>query len=69
VKQGNAGSIPREIKHALMSPLLLSRVTATIKDLGVDSLDDIWVNSDVADVISASVNSEGLEREKEVFRT
>ena len=65
VKQGNAGSIPREDKDAIISPYTLNTTTLIVSELGAESLDDIWVYAGVADKVAASVTTEGLELQRE----
>lgn len=66
VKQGNGETISRSAKDTLISPVILTNEVVTILDLGVDSLDDILVSANTADVVAAAVHSEGIERRREV---
>lgn len=61
VKQGNAGGIPHSSLHSIISPHVLTNDSLQIKELGVGSLDDILVFADVADILVASVNTQGIE--------
>lgn len=61
VKQGNDETISHEPKHSITGPYVLGLEVYTIKELGVGALDDIWVSSNVADVVAASINTQGIE--------
>ena len=62
VKQGNNQTgVPHDIQHNIISPYTVSTGTLTVKELGVDSLDDILITADVADILVASVNTQGME--------
>ena len=69
VKQGNAGAgVARVDSDQITSPLTITTTTITISEWGVGSLDDLWVYSDVADKVVASVTTEGREYTREVLR-
>lgn len=69
VKQGNAGNgIARADTDLIMSPLIISNETVTISELGIESLDDIFVFARIANKVVVSVSTEGLERQREVLR-
>lgn len=61
VKQGNEGGIARASKDMLTSPSSISVGTVSIIDLGVDSLDDIYVWASISNELVASINTEGLQ--------
>jgi len=62
VKQGNAGAgEARGDKDQLMSPISISNETITISELGIESLDDLYVYSSVADKTVVSVSTQGIE--------
>lgn len=61
VKQGNAGSIARADKDSITSPSVISTGNVSIIDMGVDSLDDIYINASAGSELVASINTEGLQ--------
>jgi hypothetical protein len=65
VKAGNEGSIQHSAVNTINTPYVLSNEVSTIVNLGVDSLDDIWVSANVGMILIASVNSQGIEYRKQ----
>ena len=61
VAQGNSGAVTHTAKHCITTPYVITTDVYTIKELGVGSLDDIWVSSDVAGILAASINTQGIE--------
>jgi len=69
VKQGNsAAGESRADTDLIMSPLVISGETVTISELGIESLDDIFVNADVADKVVVSVSTQGIEHQRAALR-
>lgn len=69
VKQGNQGTGEARVdSDIIMSPLTITSETVVISELGIESLDDLFVNADVADKVVVSVSTEGLEHQREVPR-
>lgn len=60
VKSGNAGSIAHTPINSIITPYLIGTDNVVVKDFGVDSRDDIWVNASVGSTLIASINSEGI---------
>lgn len=60
VKAGNAGSVQHAAVNTITTPYVLSIENSSIKNIGLDSRDDIWISSSVAGKLVASVNSEGI---------
>ena len=56
IKQGNNGAIPHEPKDLLASPMIIDTRPVYLKDLHISSLDDIVVNSSVADKLAVTIN-------------
>ena len=61
VKQGNAGAISRADKDSIASPGFITTGNVAIIDMGVDSLDDIYINASIGSELVASINTEGLQ--------
>jgi len=68
VKQGNAGGLPRVDGDLIMTPYTINTSTVTISELGIESLDDLYVYASIADLAVVSVSTEGLEHQREVLR-
>lgn len=61
VKAGNDGAISRASIHTITSPGTITTGNVAIKDIGLDSLDDIYISADISSELVASVNTEGLQ--------
>lgn len=68
VKQGNNDTIQHELKHSITTPYEITVDVYTVKEIGVGSLDDIWVSADVANKLAASINTQGIEHSHGVQR-
>ena len=69
VKQGNAGSgNARTDADIILTPVSISTETIVISELGIESLDDLYVSADVGSKLTASVSTQGLEHQREVPR-
>lgn len=64
VKAGDSGSLSHSAVNTISTPYVLSIENSSIVDLGVDSLDDIWVSASVDNILIASVNTLGNEYRK-----
>lgn len=58
VKQGNNGTIPIADRFLITTPFTVENDTVIVEALNVSSLDDIVVNSSVADKAVVNVNGE-----------
>ena len=60
VKAGNGGTLTHSAVNTITTPYLLSIENSSVKNIGLDSRDDIWVSASIANKLIASINSEGI---------
>ena len=61
VVQGNSDATEPTAIHSITPPFTITDEVYTIKELGVGSLDDVWVYASLTDVLVASINTQGIE--------